>query len=103
MDLLIQGIANVLSIVLTIYQVLIFASVVISWIQADPYNPIVQFIRSATEPVYEKVKQLIRQMFGRPFDQLGGIDLTPFIILLLIYFIETAFVGNLFRLAGFLR
>ncbi len=65
---------------LTVYKYLLLASVVISWINADPYNPIVNFIYRATEPVLRKVR--------RYMPNTGMIDLSPLVVFALIYLIQ---------------
>lgn len=96
MALIILGLARIISLVLNVYQMVVIAGVVISWIQLDPRNPVVQFIANVTEPAYEKIRFYTKKLIG---DTLGPLDLSPLILLLLIQFIQTAFVGNLFELA----
>ena len=95
MSLIIQGIANIINIILTLYTYVIIASVILSWVNADPNNPIIQLINKLTVPLYNKIRSYMNRWFG----QLTVIDLSPFILLLLIYFLQTALVGNLFKLA----
>ena len=71
----------IIELVLNMVQVIVIASVIISWIGADPYNPIVQLIRNLTEPMYRPFRKLT-QSFS------GPIDLAPLIILLLITTIQ---------------
>jgi YggT family protein len=65
---------------LTIYKYILLASVVISWVNADPYNPIVNFIHRATEPVLYRVR--------RYMPNTGMIDLSPIVVFLLIYLVQ---------------
>jgi len=65
---------------LTIYKYILLASVVISWVNADPYNPIVNFIYRATEPVLRKVR--------RYMPNTGMIDLSPVVVFFLIYLVQ---------------
>ena len=65
---------------LTIYKYLLLASVVISWVNADPYNPIVNFIYRVTEPVLRKVR--------RRMPNTGMIDLSPLVVFALIYLLQ---------------
>src|SRR5262249_43347827 len=67
--------------VLDIYWWIIVASAVLSWVNPDPYNPIVRFLRSATEPLYYRVRRVVPLYFG-------GVDFTPLVILLLITFLK---------------
>jgi YggT family protein len=65
---------------LTIYKYILLASVVISWVNADPYNPIVNFIYRVTEPVLRRVR--------RYMPNTGMIDLSPVVVFALIYLIQ---------------
>jgi len=65
---------------LTVYKYILLASVVISWVNADPYNPIVNFIYRATEPVLHRVR--------RYMPNTGVIDLSPLVVFALIYLIQ---------------
>jgi YggT family protein len=65
---------------LTIYKYILLASVVISWVNADPYNPIVNFIHRVTEPVLQRVR--------RYMPNTGMIDLSPLVVFALIYLVQ---------------
>jgi YggT family protein len=70
-------IAFFVELLLNMAQVIVLASVIISWVGADQYNPIVQLIRNITEPMYRPFRRLT-QGFS------GSIDLAPMVILLII-------------------
>jgi len=65
---------------LTIYKYILLAGVVISWVNADPYNPIVNFIYRVTEPVLQRVR--------RYMPNTGTIDLSPLVVFALIYLVQ---------------
>lgn len=88
--------AQVLDYALWAYLWIVFARVVISWINADPYNPIVRFIYNATEPVLERVRERL-PMLG------GGFDLSPIVVWLAILFIRRFLIQSLYDLAYSLR
>jgi len=90
---IIYGLGSLLNSVLFIYQLIIIASAVISWVNPDPYNPIVRTLRSLTEPVY----YYFRKYF--PFLSYSGIDFSPLVLILLIEFLKYAVVQNIFLLA----
>lgn len=94
MDLLVQAIAQILDMALTAYMWVVIISAVLSWVNPDPYNPIVRFLRNLTEPVFWRVRKLV------PFAVVGGLDLTPVLVIFAIYFARIFVVGNLFRLAA---
>lgn len=84
--------AGLIDFVLTIYMWIIIARAVISWVDADPYNPIVRFIYDVTEPPMRKIRQLI------PLN-MGGIDLTPMALILVIMFLQNFLVPSLRQFA----
>jgi YggT family protein len=71
---------------------IIIAQAVISWVNADPYNPIVRFLHSVTEPVLYNIRRLIPVYFG-------GLDFSPIIAILVIIFLKTFLVQSLIQLA----
>ena len=89
---LIEAIAIVLRIGLTLYMYIIIAHAILSWVNPDPYNPIVRLINQITEPVLYRVRRLIPTNFG-------GIDFAPLIVLLVIVFLQNFLVRTLFQLA----
>ena len=86
------AIAGVLDIVLTIYMWIVIISALISWVNPDPYNPIVRFLYSVTEPVFATVRRLL------PFPNMG-IDFSPIIVLLIIVFVQQFLVRTLHQIA----
>lgn len=85
------GAATVLDYVLWLYMWIIIARALISWVNPDPWNPIVQFLDRATEPVLAPIR---RWMGGRM-----GIDLSPIIAILILTFLQFAVVQSLKDLA----
>jgi YggT family protein len=88
---LIIAFAKILDIGLTIYMWVIIIRAVISWVNPDPYNPIVQFLYRVTEPVMARVRRLL------PMGNLG-IDLSPVIIILVIIFLQSFVIASLMQL-----
>jgi YggT family protein len=75
------------------YELLILASVILSWVRPDPYNPVVRFIRRSTEPVIDFVRRSL------PFLRAGMIDFSPIVVLLLLRLVSTLLVSLLQRVA----
>ena len=75
------------------YELLILASVILSWVRPDPYNPVVRFIRRSTEPVIDLVRRSL------PFLRAGMIDFSPIVVLLLLRLVSTLLVSLLQRVA----
>lgn len=89
---LLQATAQILNIILQLYMWIIIIRALLSWVNPDPYNPIVQFLYSITEPVLYRVRQLI------PMSGIG-IDFAPIIVLLAIVFLQSFVVQSLGALA----
>jgi YggT family protein len=77
MDVLISAVFQVLQAILSIYFWIVIGRAVISWVNPDPYNPIVRFLYNATEPVFSRVRRILPLQFG-------GMDFTPIALLILI-------------------
>jgi YggT family protein len=90
----IAALARILDVVLTIYLWIIIFRALISWVNPDPYNQLVRFLYRVTEPVLAPVRRLLPM---RGF----GIDLSPIIVLLIIYFIQLFLVRSLLQLAAY--
>ena len=80
--------------VLKAYWWIALASVLMSWLDPDPYNPVVRFVRSLTDPVFDFFRRML------PFLRAGAVDLSPIAVFLLIMFLERALVGTLLELAA---
>ena len=60
----IAAVARLVDIALTVYLWLIIIRAVLSWVNPDPYNPIVQFLYQITEPVLEPIRKLVPPLGG---------------------------------------
>jgi len=85
------GTATVLDYVLWLYMWIIIARALISWVNPDPWNPIVQFLDRATEPVLTPIRRWVGFRMG--------IDLSPIIAILILTFLQFAVVQSLKDLA----
>ena len=85
---ILRGIAFILDMLLNMTIILVIARAVISWVNPDPFNAIVRFLTASTEPLLVPLRRHIPPVGP-------GIDLTPMILLLLLYFVQVAFVGTL--------
>lgn len=77
MDVLISAVFQVLQAILSIYFWIVIGRAVISWVNPDPYNPIVRFLYNATEPVFSRIRRILPLQFG-------GMDFTPIVLLIII-------------------
>jgi len=80
------AIAKVVDVVLNILFWLIFIRAIISWVNPDPYNPIVQFLYRATEPILTPIRRRL---------PMSGIDFSPIIAFLAIMFLRYFLVETL--------
>ncbi|WP_064000321.1 YggT family protein [Campylobacter iguaniorum] len=88
------AVANLLHIIITAYTWIIIAAALVSWVNPDPYNKIVQLLYRITNPAYELVRKTrIPTVFG-------GIDIAPIIVLLALQFLDMFLVGILVGIAG---
>lgn len=93
----VQAIAHIVNFVLTAFYWLILIRALISWVNPDPYNPIVRFLHMVTEPVLIPIRRLL------PFSLKMRIDISPIIAFLLIIFLQSFLVRTLFDIADRLR
>lgn len=93
---LIVALAKIIDLALTVYIWIIIARALISWVNPDPYNPIVTFLYRATEPVLAPVRRLI------PIRGLG-IDIAPIIVIMIIYFLQMFLVKTMMQMTGYIR
>ncbi len=87
-----QALATVLHYVISAYMLIVIARAVLSWVSPDPYNPIVRFLYSATDPVLYRIRRAL------PLTA-GTIDFTPVILILALVFLDQFVVPTLQRLA----
>ena len=83
-DSLIMAFATIFLTIISLYKWVIIISALLSWVQPDPYNPIVQMLYRLTEPVYAMVRKVIPTVFG-------GMDMAPLIIIFALQFLEIFF------------
>ena len=83
-------IARIVDTLLEVYKWVVIITALISWVSPDPYNPIVRFLHSVTEPVFRPIRRLIGY-------RLGPIDISPIIVILAIIFIQSFLVRTLIK------
>jgi len=70
----------------------IIGRAVVSWVNADPYNPIVRFLYTVTEPVLSAIRRRVPVFYS-------GVDFSPIVVILAIVFLRTFVVQTLLQLA----
>jgi len=91
-----EALAQVLYYLLEAYMWIVVARAVISWVNADPYNPIVRFLYNATEPVLYRIRRAL-PLYA------GGIDFSPILVFVGILFLQRFLVQSLYDMARSLR
>lgn len=92
-----QAVATILGKVLELYSLVIVIGVLLSWVSPDPSNPIVQFFRQVTEPLFAWIRKHL------PFAVVGMLDLSPLIALLGIQLLQMVVIRSLFDVGFRLR
>ncbi|HEY4486056.1 MAG TPA: YggT family protein [Nitrospiria bacterium] len=88
----IHGIAAVLNLFLTVYLWLVVIRAVISWVNPDPFNPIVQFLTRVTDPALRPIRRRL-SMYTM------SIDLSPLVLAAIILFLQIFLVASLDQIA----
>jgi YggT family protein len=97
----INALAHVIGFALSIYMWMIIIRALLSWVNPDPYNPIVQFLYKTTEPVLYYARYYVRRLF--PPLSGAGIDISPIFVILLIYFLQMFLVRTLVEFSVMVR
>jgi len=86
-----SAVARLIDFALGAYVWVVIARAVISWVNPDPYNPIVRFLRQVTDPLLDRIRRYLPAM--------GGLDLSPIILIMAIYFLQSFLVPSLQQMA----
>ncbi len=89
--LLLLAVAKILRMLINLYTFIVALSVIITWVNPDPYNPIVRFLYQATVPVFRKVRRFVPTALLRT-----GFDITPILVFILLIVLDTVLIGLLF-------
>ena len=81
MNVLLISILQFISFVINLYMWVVIIAALITWVQPNPYNPIVRFLYAVTEPVYAFIRRYIPTNFG-------GFDIVPIIVILALQFLQ---------------
>jgi YggT family protein len=92
------GLARALEMVLTLYTYVLIGRAIVSWVNADPYNPIVRFLHMATDPPL----RLIRRALPRNL-RYFPLDVAFLVLFALVVFAQYAVVQTLLDVAVRMR
>ena len=84
------ALGSVVYYVLELYMYVVIARALISWVNPDPWNPIVQFLEKVTEPALAPLRRMIGWKLG--------VDVSPIILILIIMFLQKFIVPSLFQM-----
>ena len=86
------ALASVLHLLLRVYIWVVIVRALISWVNPDPWNPIVQTLNRLTDPLLEPIRRWMFRMMG---SRGIGIDLSPLLLIMAIYFVDFFLVETL--------
>jgi YggT family protein len=89
------ALATIINLVLEAYFWIIIARALLSWVNPDPFNPIVRFLYRVTEPVLRPIRRRL------PIQM--GLDFSPLIVIVAIKFLQMFLVESLRDLGVSLR
>jgi len=89
---LVLALRTVVDLVFQIYILILVARVLITWVNPDPYNPIVRFLSNAADPLLNRVRRVVPLQFG-------GLDLSPIVVIIGLQFVASIISRLLYRLA----
>ena len=87
-----MALAQLIDFLLSAYLWIIIGRAVISWVNADPTNPVVRFLYEVTEPLLSRIRRWL------PIT-VGGIDFSPMILIMAIMFLQSFLVPTLKHMA----
>nr|WP_041666444.1 YggT family protein [Sulfurospirillum deleyianum] len=90
---LIEAFATILHTLVNIYIWVVIIAALITFVRPDPYNPIVQILFRLTNPVYAFIRKFVPTL-------IGGVDLAPLIVVLVLQFVDLFAVKLLFALSN---
>lgn len=83
------ALAKILHLVLTLYLWIVIIRAVLSWVNVPSFYPVILILYRLTEPVLRPFRRLV------PPRRLGGIDISPILVALIIVFVDSFLVGSL--------
>ena len=90
---LLNAVAWVLDNIITLYILIIVINALLSWVRPDPFNPIVRVLGTLSDFICDPIRRLI------PMHSLG-VDLSPIVAVLFLYFTKLFVVQTLHDLAS---
>lgn len=76
-----RALFQLLNLTIHLYTLIVLARVILSWVNPDPYHPVIRFLYRATDPVLHRINRIVMLQFG-------GIDFSPVILLIALSFLQ---------------
>ncbi len=103
MDVIIEPLIALIDAAVSIYIWILIIAIVMSWLVnfnvINPYNQFVRMVWGFSQAITEPALRPIRNLLGRFLPNLGGLDISPIILILLLYFARDVIIRVLLRLA----
>lgn len=74
---IVQGLGGIFISLISIYIWVLIITALLSFVNPDPHNPIVQFLYRITNPAYSFVRKFIKTNFN-------GLDLAPLVVIIFL-------------------
>jgi len=88
-----HALAKLVEILLGAYMWIVIGRAILSWVNPDPYNPIVRLLHDVTEPGLARSRRVVPAFAG-------AVDFSPMILILAIYFLMSFLVPTLKHMAA---
>lgn len=89
---ILEAVIYVVDTLLSVYSWVVIAVCLISFVNPDPYNPIVRILRNLTEPMLWRIRKWM------PFVYVGGLDLSPIVLLIGIQLVKMVIIKSVYQL-----
>jgi len=87
------AVARILNFVVSAYTIVIVFRVILSWIQIPSLYPVAVIVYKLTEPLLKPIRKYV------PPHKMGGLDLSPMILLIILMFINSFVIRSLAQYA----
>ena len=87
---IVGGVYRTLDLFLSFYWIAIFLTIIVSFVAPATYNPVISLLQQICEPVLVPARRVLPAM--------GGLDLSPLIVFLVLALLQRFFLPGLFRM-----
>ena len=87
-----EAVLYVADTLLTVYSFVVIVVCLLSFVNPDPYNPLVRLLRYLTEPVLWRIRKFL------PFVYKGGLDFSPVVLLIGIQLVKMVLIKSIYQL-----